>query len=72
MGQLVVRGDASSVRIVADGNVFGAGAVPVGKYRIMASFGPGMPSVDYGSVRIAEGRTAVVACNATFMACKVR
>ena len=38
----------------------------------MASFGPGMPAVDYGSLRIDKDQTAVLVCNATFMACKVR
>ena len=67
-GRLIVAGDASQVRLVGPAGRFSAGAVPVGRYRIEATF-PDRGKVLAGETEIRAGQTVTITCHAAFARC---
>jgi serine/threonine protein kinase len=68
-GKVVVVGDPATVRLRAeDGTERAPGAVPVGRYAVLASFGG--PSVEVTAVTVTAGGTIELKCMAAFQLCK--
>lgn len=72
LGTVIVTGDTASVRLVGEGGAYTAGAVPVGTYRIEASFS-GQPTVENaGSVFVRAGQRVTLTCKASLKRCIAR
>jgi hypothetical protein len=70
-GTVIIRGDASRVRLIGGRGTFGTGALPSGSYTIQATFEGDDPRMA-GTVEIADGERVQVVCSASLRRCERR
>ncbi len=68
-GQVAVTGDATSIQLVSSSGSFGAGTVPPGTYRVMATFTGATDAIQAGTVVVRDGQDVTINCNGIMMRC---
>ncbi len=69
VGSVVVSGDATNVVLVGDEGRWTGGEVPVGSYRVLATFGGQQTTA--GTVLVTEGGSATVRCSSFVQGCTI-
>jgi hypothetical protein len=71
-GEVVITGDAFKITLQREGNRYGGGSLPAGRYEVMATFTEGGQPISSGSVQVQAGEQSQIDCNASFMRCQIR
>lgn len=70
-GKVLIRGDATRVRLMGTGGVFAAGSLPAGTYTVQATF-PGFDPRMAGTVEIEGGKASTLICSSSTKSCSIR
>ena len=70
-GKVLIRGDATRVRLMGTSGVFGAGSLPAGTYTVQATF-PGFDPRMAGTVEIEGGKASTLICSSSTKSCSIR